>query len=76
MNTLVTFEAEPAAVCRLPAAQAEIGEGQAAASVEIQRLRAGDVCLVCRAGRMDYDGLLNLVCDRCGAHGGVGGCFT
>lgn len=76
MKALVMFEAEPAAVCRLPAEQAETGEGQAAGAAEIQRLRAGDVCPVCRVGRMDYDGLLNLVCERCGAHGGVGGCFT
>lgn len=76
MNTWMTFEAEPAAVYRLPAEQAEAGERQAVAAAEIQRLRADDVCPACRAGRMDYDGLLNLVCDRCGAHGGVGGCFT
>ncbi len=37
-------------------------------------LRAGDMCPFCHVGRMDYDGLLNLVCPLCGyTHAG---CFT
>ncbi|MCI0519212.1 MAG: hypothetical protein L0Z70_03035 [Chloroflexi bacterium] len=36
--------------------------------------RCGDLCPHCRAERLDYDSLLNLVCPRCGSQGG--GCFT
>lgn len=36
--------------------------------------RPGDLCPRCRQARMDYDGLLNLVCPRCGYT--AGGCFT
>jgi hypothetical protein len=38
------------------------------------RLRSGDLCPVCRQGRLDYDGLLNLSCEKCGYS--LGGCFT
>jgi hypothetical protein len=27
---------------------------------------AGDECPLCQQGRLDYDGLLNLACGRCG----------
>jgi len=37
-------------------------------------LRSGDLCPNCKAGRMDYDGFLNLSCARCGFQ--LGGCFT
>ena len=37
-------------------------------------LRSGDLCPNCKAGRMDYDGLLNLSCACCGYQ--LGGCFT
>jgi uncharacterized protein (DUF983 family) len=37
-------------------------------------LRSGDLCPSCRAGRLDYDGMLNLSCPVCGY--AVGGCFT
>lgn len=47
-------------VCELPAARA---------------LRSGDVCPACGQGRMDYDGLLTLRCERCGYTQG-GGCYT
>lgn len=40
----------------------------------IQELRRGDLCPQCKQGRLDYDGLLNLSCDRCGYT--LGGCFT
>jgi uncharacterized protein (DUF983 family) len=36
--------------------------------------RAGDLCPKCNQGRLDYDGLLNLTCPRCGYS--VSGCFT
>lgn len=36
--------------------------------------RAGDLCPRCRQARLDYDGLLNLVCPQCGFT--AGGCFT
>ena len=37
-------------------------------------LHAGDLCPGCGRGRLDYDGLLNLSCSRCGYT--LGGCFT
>jgi len=37
-------------------------------------LKPGDPCPRCGEGRLDYDGLLNLVCDRCDYQ--QGGCFT
>jgi uncharacterized protein (DUF983 family) len=36
--------------------------------------RAGDTCPRCQEGRLDYDGLLKLVCPKCGY--AVQGCFT
>jgi len=38
------------------------------------KLRAGDLCPQCKQERLDYDGLLNLSCPKCGY--AVGGCFT
>lgn len=29
-------------------------------------LNPGDLCPKCQEGRMDYDGLLNLACSKCG----------
>jgi len=37
------------------------------------RLRAGELCPLCKEERLDYDGLLNLSCPRCGV--AVAGCF-
>ena len=39
-------------------------------------LRSGDACPGCGTGRMDYDGLLNLVCPECGYTPGNEGAFT
>lgn len=39
-----------------------------------RRLRSGDLCPICQTEHLDYDGLLNLSCPRCGAI--VSGCFT
>jgi uncharacterized protein (DUF983 family) len=36
--------------------------------------RVGDLCPQCEEGRLDYDGLLNLACPKCGY--ALGGCFT
>ncbi|MBN2549308.1 MAG: hypothetical protein JXB15_09130 [Anaerolineales bacterium] len=36
--------------------------------------RAGDLCPQCHSGRLDYDGLLNLVCPLCGYTAGGAGC--
>lgn len=41
---------------------------------EVQALHRGASCPQCQVGRLDYDGLLNLVCPRCGYT--AGGCFT
>lgn len=38
-------------------------------------LRSGDLCPRCRGEQLDYDGLLNLICTRCGYSPG-GGCFS
>lgn len=37
--------------------------------------RSGDVCPACGAAKLDYDGMLNLVCTRCGYIAGSG-CYT
>lgn len=54
------------------------GENQAERSVEAkqdhQRLRAGDICPKCKQEKLDYDGLLNLICPKCGI--ASSGCFT
>ena len=39
-----------------------------------QTLHPGDPCPKCGEGRLDYNGLLNLVCNRCDYE--QGGCFT
>ncbi len=30
------------------------------------RYHAGDLCPMCKSARLEYDGLLNLVCPKCG----------
>jgi uncharacterized protein (DUF983 family) len=37
--------------------------------------RPGQKCPQCRKGKLDYDGLLNLVCPQCG-HVAFSGSFT
>lgn len=36
--------------------------------------QAGKLCPVCGEAEIDYDGMLNLVCPKCGFY--EGGCFT
>ena len=36
--------------------------------------KAGDLCPNCHSANMDYDGMLNLSCPRCGYN--LAGCFT
>jgi hypothetical protein len=50
--------------------QRKVGLAQA----QLAELRAGDLCPACGLERLDYDGLLNLSCPRCGM--ALGGCFT
>lgn len=38
------------------------------------RLRAGDLCPNCQGEKLDYDGLLNLSCPKCGYTAGWGSC--
>jgi hypothetical protein len=45
-----------------------------AAPEQTAELHAGDTCLQCRKGILDFDGLLNLACPHCGYS--LGGCFT
>ena len=41
----------------------------------IKPLQVGDLCPKCQVGRLDYDGVLNLACDKCGyALSGGAGC--
>ncbi len=40
----------------------------------IKEPRPGDQCPSCGRGRLDYDGMLNLVCEACGFT--FSGCFT
>jgi len=49
----------------------EIGPAEEKVQVE---LHPGDACPECKEGTLDYDGMLNLSCDRCGYS--IGGCFT
>ena len=37
-------------------------------------IRVGATCWKCKAGKFEYDGMLNLVCTNCGYTSG--GCFT
>jgi hypothetical protein len=39
-----------------------------------RRFREGDLCPVCHTERLEYDGLLNLACPKCGY--ALSGCFT
>jgi len=39
-----------------------------------KRLRAGDLCPICKSERLEYDGLLNLTCPKCGY--ALSGSFT
>ncbi len=48
------------------------GENQLAAAV--RELRQGTLCPQCGQNKLDYDGLLNLSCSRCGYS--LAGCFT
>ena len=44
------------------------------AKVTTHEVRPGDLCPKCGEGRLDYNGLLNLACPKCGY--ALGGCFT
>ncbi|MEW5872957.1 MAG: hypothetical protein AB1894_27100 [Chloroflexota bacterium] len=50
-------------------------EGVGPAQQEHLPLRAGDLCPSCQVERLDYDGLLNLTCPRCGGNFSSG-CYT
>lgn len=52
-----------------------LAEAQPACQPGDAPLRSGDLCPACGAGRLDYDGLLNLCCELCGFTQG-GGAFT
>ncbi|MBI9048563.1 MAG: hypothetical protein JEZ00_04035 [Anaerolineaceae bacterium] len=46
----------------------------AVASSSRSKIQAGDICPRCQHERIDYNGMLNLVCPNCGQI--EGGCFT
>ncbi len=50
-------------------------EPGAGAPAQPRPLRAGDPCPACRGGPLDYDGMLNLACAKCGYTAG-NGCYT
>lgn len=54
--------------------EGEPDTGEAGQVSLVKEPRAGDLCPKCREGRLDYNGLLNLACPKCGY--AVGGCFT
>jgi hypothetical protein len=43
-------------------------------TLTIPEPQVGDLCPVCQAASLDYDGMLNLTCPNCGYS--LGGCFT
>lgn len=43
-------------------------------SASLNRIRVGDICPRCQNERLDYNGMLNLVCPNCGVI--ESGCFT
>jgi hypothetical protein len=47
----------------------------ASSAQSTQLLHAGDLCPKCKVERLDYDGLLNLACPKCGLVQ-TGGCFS
>ena len=54
-----------------------LGKGIAEAaycSLEKPKYHAGDLCPICQSAKLEYDGLLNLVCPKCGTVNG--GSFT
>jgi hypothetical protein len=48
---------------------------QGSSAQPIRLLHAGDLCPKCNVERLDYDGLLNLACPKCGPVQ-AGGCFS
>jgi len=47
---------------------------QESSASQIKEYRVGDKCPQCNQGRLGYDGLLNLACEKCGY--ALQGCFT
>jgi uncharacterized protein (DUF983 family) len=47
---------------------------QESSASQKEEYRTGDRCPRCNHGRLDYDGLLNLSCAKCGY--ALQGCFT
>lgn len=58
-----------------PESVIEPGAGPMPVLVAGIHLRSGDLCPQCQSERLDYDGLLNLTCPKCGFTPG-GGCFS
>ena len=57
------------------AQQAILARQQTKAGRRQQELRPGSLCPQCQDGQLDYDGTLNLSCQRCGyTLSGGGGC--
>jgi len=52
----------------------EAGDLEEAPQTQRKELRSGDICPLCGEYALDYDGLLNLACPKCGPL--AGGCFT
>ena len=42
--------------------------------LKVENPQAGDLCPNCQSAKIDYDGLLNLSCPKCGF--ALAGCFT
>ncbi len=42
----------------------------------VKAAQVGDFCPTCHESRLDYDGMLNLACPKCGTVINTGGAFT
>lgn len=51
-----------------------VEHGSSTPAKATHEVRAGDLCPQCQEEILDYDGLLNLTCPKCGY--ALGGCFT
>jgi uncharacterized Zn finger protein (UPF0148 family) len=57
---------EPDETKKDPQTAGKTNNGQVCLIIPGHRLRAGMVCPRCHKGKIEYNGLLNLVCPRCG----------
>ena len=49
-----------------PFSHQQVAKGNGEWKTKVKRIRAGLTCPKCNAARLDYNGLLQLACPRCG----------